>query len=108
MLASRVKFSLYRNCEKEFQKYYAQEDQLLFCTDISNHLGEKEYDPSTWCLFIDSSKRSLKAVLLHNSNILASIPLAHSTKLSELYETLKLVLEKKLNTTSMSGKYAVI
>ena len=36
----------------------------------------------------------LKAVLLHNSNVLASIPLAHSTKLSESYETLKLVLEK--------------
>jgi len=32
--------------------------------------------------------------LLHNSNVLASIPLAHSTKLFESYETLKLVLEK--------------
>jgi len=32
--------------------------------------------------------------LLHNSNVLASIPLAHSTKLSESYETLKLVLER--------------
>jgi hypothetical protein len=110
MLASGVKFSWYRNREKEFRKYYAQEDQLVFCTDIRNllhQLGQGEYDPSTWRLFIDSSKRSLKAVLLHNSNVLASIPLAHSTKLSESYETLKLVLEK-LNTTSMSGKYAVI
>jgi phosphoglycolate phosphatase-like HAD superfamily hydrolase len=96
MLASGVKFSWYRNREKEFRKYYAQEDQLVFCTDIRNllhQLEEKEYDPSTWRLFIDSSKRSLKAVLLHNSNVLASIPLAHSTKLSESYETLKLVLE---------------
>jgi hypothetical protein len=32
--------------------------------------------------------------LLHNSNVLASIPLAHYTKLSESYETLKWVLEK--------------
>ena len=97
MLASGVKFSWYRNREKEFRKYYAQEDQLVFCMDIRNlllQLGEKEYDPSTWRLFIDSSKRSLKAVLLHNSNVLASIPLAHSTKLSESYETLKLVLGK--------------
>jgi hypothetical protein len=45
---------------------------------------------STWRLFIDSSKSSLKAVLLHNSSILAYIPLA----LSEQYEALKLVLEK--------------
>jgi hypothetical protein len=97
MLASRVKFSWYRNREKEFWKYYAQEDQLVFCTDICNplhQLGEREYDPSNWCLFTDSSKRSLKAVLLHNSNVLASIPLAHSTKLSESNKTLKLVLEK--------------
>jgi len=97
MLASGVKFSWYRNREKEFRKYYAQEDQLVFCTDIRNllhQLGKREHDPSTWRLFIDSSKRSLKAVLLHNSNVLASIPLAHSTKLSESYGTLKLVLEK--------------
>jgi hypothetical protein len=33
------------------------------------------------------------AVLLHNSNVLAAIPLANSTKLSESYET-KLTLEK--------------
>jgi hypothetical protein len=97
MLTSGIKFSWYRNWEKEFRKYYAQEDQVVFCTGIRNllhQLGEKEYDPSTWRLFIDSSKRSLKAVLLHNSNVLASTPLAHSTKLSESYETLKLVLEK--------------
>jgi hypothetical protein len=97
MFASGVTFSWYRNREKEFRKYYAQEDQLVFCTDIRNllhQMGEKEYDPSNWRLFIDSSKRSLKAVLLHNSNVLASMPLAHSTKLSESYETLKLVLQK--------------
>jgi hypothetical protein len=94
---TRVKFSWYRNREKEFRKYYAREDQLVFCTDIRNllhQLGEKEYDPSTWRLFIDYSKRSLKAVLFHNNNVPASIPLAHSPKLSESYETLNLVLEK--------------
>jgi len=86
MLASGVKFSWCRNCEKEFRKHYAQENQLVFCTDIRNllhQLGQGEYDPSTWRLFIDSSKRSLKAILLHNRNVLASIPLAHSAKLSE-------------------------
>jgi hypothetical protein len=51
MLASCVKFSWYRNREKEFRKYYAQEDQLVFCTDIRNllhQLGEKEYDPGAY------------------------------------------------------------
>jgi DNA gyrase/topoisomerase IV subunit B len=45
MLASGVKFSWYRNREKEFRKYYAQEGQLAFCTDIRNllhQLGERE------------------------------------------------------------------
>jgi hypothetical protein len=44
MLASGVIFSWYRNREKEFRKYCAQEDQLVFCTDIRNllhQLGEK-------------------------------------------------------------------
>ena len=44
ILASGVKFSWYRNREKEFRKYYAQDDQLVFCTDIRNllhTLGEK-------------------------------------------------------------------
>jgi hypothetical protein len=65
MLASGVKFSWYRNCEKEFRRYYAQEDQLVFCMDIRNllhKLGEREYtyDSSTWRLFIESSKISLR------------------------------------------------
>jgi hypothetical protein len=54
---------------------------------ILHQLGKKEYGPGSWRLFIDSSIRSLKAVLLYNSNVLASIPLAHSTTLSEsLYD----------------------
>jgi hypothetical protein len=44
--------------------------------------------------FIDSFKRNLKAVLLHNSNVLPSTPLEHSTKLSKSYEILNLELEK--------------
>lgn len=56
-------------------------------------MGLKEYKPE-WRLFIDSCKRSLKCVLLHNGNKFASIPIAHSTKLKEEYENAKLVLEK--------------
>jgi hypothetical protein len=58
MLAFGVKFSWYTNREKEFRKYYSQEDKFVFCTEICNllhQLGEKENDPSTWRLFIDSS-----------------------------------------------------
>jgi len=52
----------------------------------------KKYNPADYRLFIDSSKRSLKAVLLHNGNELASIRLAHSVQLTENYENIKLLL----------------
>ena len=56
-------------------------------------------------MFIDSSKRSLKALLLHNTNKCAPIPVAHSVTLkeeyanidvcsSDLYANIELVLNK--------------
>ncbi|GBM62273.1 hypothetical protein AVEN_264136-1 [Araneus ventricosus] len=53
-----------------------------------------EYDPSESRLFIDSSKISLKAVLLHNGNSFASLPLGHSVHLEENYNDLSMILEK--------------
>ena len=50
------------------------------------------YDLSEWRLFIDSSKASLKAVLLHNGNEKPSIPVAHATDLNEAYESMDLLL----------------
>jgi hypothetical protein len=53
------------------------------------------YDASEWRLFIDSSKRSLKGVLLHSGNKYASVPVAHSIHLKETYESLEILLNKK-------------
>ncbi|GFV21245.1 uncharacterized protein TNCV_183961 [Trichonephila clavipes] len=52
------------------------------------------YEPEEWRLFIDSSKRSLKAVLLHNGNRYASVPVGHSVHLKECYENLEFILNK--------------
>lgn len=49
--------------------------------------------PSDWRLFIDSSSKSLKAVLLHNGNKFPSLPVAHSVMLKENYDSVKMVLE---------------
>ncbi len=46
-----------------------------------------------WRLFIDSSHRSLKGVLLHNGNIKPCIPIAHSVHLTETYDNMKILLE---------------
>ena len=67
--------------------YWADIAQLLLRPEVP------QYEPKDWRLFIDSSKQSLKCVLLHNSKF-ASVPIAHSTTLKEKYEAVKYVLEK--------------
>ena len=56
-------------------------------------MGVPEYVPGEWRLFIHSSKRSLKCVLLHNKKQkkYAAVPIGHSTKLKEEYERIKAV-----------------
>jgi hypothetical protein len=66
----------------------------VYCSDVFG-LMEKfniEYDVYEWRLFINSSKRSLKAVLLHSGSKYASVPVGHSVHLKESYENLALVL----------------
>jgi len=53
-----------------------------------------EYNPDQWHLFTDTSKVSLKVVLLHNGNRFPSVPLAHAAKMKESYESMKLLLGK--------------
>lgn len=53
-----------------------------------------EHDPKEWRLFMDSSTLSFKAVLLHNGNQQPSLPVAHSVKHKETYESVKLILDK--------------
>ncbi|KAI6651281.1 hypothetical protein LOD99_5429 [Oopsacas minuta] len=80
LLLPETKFYSYRNREIEFLKYFIVEDGFMFCHDVSplvNALG-CPYVPNDWRLFIDSSKQSLKCVLLHNGNKFSSIPIGHS------------------------------
>ena len=42
-----------------------------------------KYDAMEWRLFIDSSSRSLKTVLLYNGNSFSSIPSGHSVQMNE-------------------------
>ena len=70
------------------------QNAICFC----NNVGGLFYStgipciPSEWRLFIDSSSKSLKAVLLHDGNKYPSLPLAHSVRLKETYEYAKTVL----------------
>lgn len=96
MLAPGTSFSWYRNREKDFIPHFAEDQDLVYCKNIHGlvKMFNIEYDANQWRLFIDSSKRSLKAVLLHNGNKYASLPVAHSVHLKECYDNLKNVLTK--------------
>ena len=65
-----------------------------------------QHKPTGWHLFVDSSKVSLKAVLLQNGNKFPSVPLAHATNKKESYENMKLLLEKI--QYDKTGTYVVI
>lgn len=97
LLERGTKITFYRTRENGLLPFFSQEDNLVFCHDfrgLLDKMGLPKYFPDDWRLFIDSSKRSLKCVLLHNGNKYGSIPIAHSTKMKEEYNTIALVLEK--------------
>ena len=57
-------------------------------------MGLSYYNSGEWRVFIDSSKQSLKCVLLHKGNKFASVPIGHSVVVKEHYLNLKMVLNK--------------
>ena len=67
---------------------------LVACTDIDGLMQTLNINHIhlDWQLFIDSSKLSLKAVLLHNGNTLPYIPVGHSVH-NESYENMKILME---------------
>ena len=97
MLKPGTSVSFYRNREAELRKYFHSDGQLVYCTDVEGLLlfmGIPAYDSLDWRLFIDSSKRSLKCVLLHIGNKYASVPIGYSVKPEEEYNKFKIILER--------------
>jgi len=81
---------------EEFKDFFSQEDCVVFCNDVCSVmevLGH-ECNPHQWRLFIDSSKVSLKVVLIHNGNRFPTVPLAHAANMKESYENMKLLFGK--------------
>jgi len=88
--------TLFRNHHEQFELFFKKEDTLVFCQNVDSLMQEMGItrNPQEWWLFIDSSKLSLKAVLLHNTNQLPSIPVGHAVHMKETYENLKQLLKK--------------
>ena len=86
----------YRGRHEEFKDFFSQQDGVVFCNyvcSVMEALGH-EFNSDQWRLFIESSKVSLKLVLLHNGNKFPSVPKAHGANMKESYESMKLLLEK--------------
>lgn len=95
LLASNVKVTCYRDRHFRFSQYYAKKNDVCFCHNITGLFVEfgVKYDPNEWRLFIDSSKLSLKAVLLHHGNNKPSVPVAHAVNMKETYESMVMLLD---------------
>nr|XP_057946992.1 uncharacterized protein LOC131140513 [Doryrhamphus excisus] len=91
-----VKVSYYRKRDQLFVTFFSEDRQFVYCHDIPGllkELGVPHYDPTEWRLFIDSSKHSLKCVLLHNGNVYGAVPVGHSVHLREDYDDIRMVME---------------
>lgn len=82
LLARGTKVSAYRNRQLELQKLFVVNDEKTsaYCNDVEilmSHMNI-DYNANDWKLFIDRSKLSLKAVLLHKTNIKPTVPIAYS------------------------------
>ena len=95
LLQEGTKISYFRDRHKNLSAFYQLENDFCFCTDVNGlmqHLGY-EHTPDEWRLFIDSSKVSLKAVLLHNGNTKPSVPVAHAVGMKETYDSMEILLK---------------
>ena len=86
---------------------FSKDREFFHCNNIFEliHMLVGKYDPSDWRLFIDSSKKSIKALPLHIGNLSPSGLIAYSTTMKETFQNLQFMLEKSV-TLSISGLYA--
>lgn len=87
---------VFRHRQAPFMQYFTNntENNFVYCNDINGLLNEMtiEYNAEEWRLFIDSSKTSLKAVLLFVDNTKPSIPVAYGIGIKGTYESMQLIL----------------
>ena len=109
LLRKDTKLSKFRLLHKKLLSFFDVKDNLCYCKDVSGlkiKLGY-EHDSDEWILFIDSSKTSLKAVLLYNGSIKPSIFIAHTVNMKETYEAIKLAWRLSI-TLNITGRFAQI
>ena len=95
LLKENVRNSVYCKTYEDLVQFFKMGRSLVACTDIDGLMQTLNFNhiPLDWRLFIDSSKLSHKAVLLHNGNTIPSIPVGHSVHNKDSYENMKILME---------------
>lgn len=98
ILGDGVQVTGYRRRQVDFLQYFEVNDanDFVYCNNVDGlmeEIGINEYNAKEWRLFIDSSKSSLKAVLLYYDNSKPSVPVAYATKMTETHEYVELILD---------------
>lgn len=90
LLEPNVRITQQRVRSNELQVFFDTTGNLVYCKDITSVMEYLDVptDSEEWRLFIDSSKESLKGVLLHNGNLYPAIPIAYSNQKEESYENI--------------------
>ena len=93
LLDVSLRITFQRKRHRGFSTFFFFIDGLFYDHDIRGLFKAIGIPCNTfdWRLFIDSSSRSLKAVLLHNTNKCPSIPLALLVQMKENYENVKIL-----------------
>lgn len=92
-----------RNVTDDFRKTFAEDEhtdrnrrkqKMAYLNNLEGlfELLERQHEVDEWRLFIDSNKKSLKFVLLHNENKFPSIILAYRVDPKESYEDFEKIL----------------
>ena len=94
ILQKGVNCTYIRSRHANLQDFFSAQNNECYCINIDGVFKalESEHHSIEWRLFIDSSKASLKAVLLNNGSEKPSISLVHATALKETLETMELNL----------------
>ena len=95
LLGDSAKVSYFQKRDKSFATFFSEQKQFVYCHNIPGLLRQLDvasYIPTKWRLFLDSSKQSLKCVLLHNGNLYGGVPVGHFVHLRETYDDIKAVI----------------
>jgi len=94
LLHHSVKVTTFHTRNQEFEQFFKTVGCFTYCKDTDGLMEVMHMRPSPeqWRLFINASKTSPKAVLLHNGNKLPSIPVANAPSTKETYTTMNNIL----------------